>query len=66
MADKGFGFIHGEDKKDYFFHRSDFNGFFDDLVEDVGAGRSIKVEFEITPSAKGPRAANVVRVDGGV
>jgi cold shock protein len=65
-ADKGFGFIKGDDNKDYFFHRSDLNGFFDDLVRDFSEGRKIHVTFDSAPSLKGPRAANVVRVDGGV
>jgi cold shock CspA family protein len=66
MSDKGFGFIKGEDKKDYFFHRSDLNGFFEDLVQDFDGGRVIHVTFESVPSPKGPRASEVSRVDGGV
>jgi cold shock CspA family protein len=66
MPEKRFGFLKGEDGKDYFFHQSDFHGFFDDLVEDFNAKRTIEVTFEVTPSDKGPRAAGVTRVDGGV
>lgn len=66
ISQKSFGFIHGEDKKDYFFHRSDLNGFFDDLVADYEGGRIIKVEFESVPSQKGLRAGNVTRMDMGV
>jgi CspA family cold shock protein len=66
IADKGFGFITGEDGVDYFFHRSDLGGFFDDLAADVAKGRKIKVNFDIVPSPKGPRAGNVTRIDGGV
>lgn len=66
MSDRGFGFIKGEDGKDYFFHRSDLSGFFEDLVQDIDGGRKVVVTFEIVPSPKGPRASNVVRVDGGV
>ena len=66
IADKGFGFITGEDGQDYFFHRSDLGGFFDDLAADIGKGRKIKVQFESVPSPKGARASNVVRDDGGV
>ena len=43
IVDKGFGFITGEDGQDYFFHRSDLGGFFDDLAADIGKGRKIKV-----------------------
>lgn len=66
MGDKGFGFIKGDDNKDYFFHRSSFHGFFDDLVMDFGANRKIKVTFNTVKSDKGPRADNVMRTDDGV
>lgn len=66
MNDKRFGFIKGEDNKDYFFHHSDLNGFWEDLVNDHEGGRKIEVTFDSVPSPKGPRAGNVVRVDGGV
>lgn len=66
IVDKGFGFIKGEDNKDYFFHRSDLTGFFDDLAADVESGREIKVTFDSVPSLKGLRASNVTRLDGGV
>lgn len=65
FAGKGFGFIRGDDLKDYFFHRSDFHGFFEDLVKDVDEGRSIEVNFHSVPSNRGLRAAEVTRVDGG-
>jgi cold shock CspA family protein len=64
FADKKFGFIKGEDEKEYFFHMTDVDGFFDDLAEDVLERRmTVKVMFEPTVSQKGPRAANVARVD---
>lgn len=67
LGTKGFGFIEGENKIQYFFHRQDFNGFFDDLVSDMDGGRKVVVTFEIAEhSPKGPRARDVVRVDGGV
>jgi len=66
IADKGFGFITGEDGQDYFFHRSDMQGFFDDLAVDIAKKRKIKVQFDSVPSPKGARAGNVTRVDGGV
>ena len=55
MADRGFGFITAEDGKDYFFHRDGVSATvdFDRLV---GGER---VEFDIEPSARGPRATNV-------
>jgi cold shock CspA family protein len=60
-----FGFIRGEDDKDYFFHRDDFSGHFNDLVQDLG-NKQIAVTFDVTQSKKGLRASNIVRVDGGV
>lgn len=66
FAGKGFGFIHATDGKEYFFHRSDFNGFFEDLETDVTNKHAVQVSFESVFSDKGPRAANVTRTDGGV
>lgn len=63
FADKKFGFIKGENEKEYFFHMTDVNGFFDDLVEDMERRMVIKVDFEATTSPKGLRAANVTRAD---
>ena len=55
VADRGFGFIAAEDKKEYFFHRSgvDPSIDFDRLI----GGE--KVEFQIESNPKGPRAINV-------
>jgi CspA family cold shock protein len=59
VADRGFGFISGDQRGDVFFHHSSVaGGAFDDLRE----GQS--VEFEIENDAdrgrgKGPRASNV-------
>ena len=55
VADRGFGFITGEDGKDYFFHR-------DGLASSLDFDRLVggeKVQFEIEPSPKGDRAKNV-------
>lgn len=66
MPDRRFGFIKGRNKVDYFFHKEDFNGHFDDLVTDIGAKQIIEVSFNIVDSPKGPRAGEVTRTDGGV
>jgi cold shock protein len=55
VADRGFGFITGEDAKEYFFHR-------DSLVppmsfERLGGGE--RVTFEVGTGPKGPRANQV-------
>jgi CspA family cold shock protein len=55
VSDRGFGFITGEDGKDYFFHRSS-------LVPSLDFDRLVggeKVQFEIERDPKGARASNV-------
>jgi CspA family cold shock protein len=55
VADRGFGFITGEDGKDYFFHR-------DGLTESVDFDRLVggeRVTFDIESNPRGPRATNV-------
>ncbi len=55
ISERGFGFIAGDDGKEYFFHR--------DAVEQPLAFESLKagekVEFDVTSGPKGPRAARV-------
>jgi cold shock CspA family protein len=65
LADKKFGFIRGEDGKDYFFHFTDLTGFWEDLVADSQV-HTVTVTFEPTVGKKGLRAAEVNRVDGGL
>lgn len=63
LGDKGFGFISSEGKE-YFLHRSEFRGHWDDLVEDFRLNKTIVLEFdEDNSNPKGPRAARVVRTD---
>jgi CspA family cold shock protein len=55
VSDRGFGFITGEDGKDYFFHR-------DALTSSLNFDRLTggeKVEFEIEQNPRGARAKNV-------
>lgn len=49
---KGFGFITGEDGKDYFVHITS-------LAEGVQIDKEDKVEFEVEDSDRGPKAVNV-------
>lgn len=56
--EKGFGFIHGEDQKDYFFHYSDI-----DMEGYKTAEQGQKVEFEVKESDRGPRAGAIKKVD---
>ena len=52
--EKGFGFIIGEDGKEYFFHRSGLkNAQLSDLE------RGTEVTFEDAEGAKGPRAEDI-------
>ena len=55
VSERGFGFITGDDGKDYFFHRS---ALAPTLEFDRLAGGE-KVQFEIERDAKGDRARNV-------
>ena len=55
-ADKGFGFIRDASGKEVFFHSSAIYGEGIDMLRE-GDG----VEFEVSDSPKGPRAANVKR-----
>ena len=57
VAEKGFGFVLGQDGREYFFHQSACVGIrFDSLRE----GQS--VTFEAGQGPKGPRAENVKAV----
>ncbi len=56
---KYFGFIQDEKGVEYFFHKTDYVGIWQDLVNDFQSGREIKVEFISTRSMKGPRASDI-------
>ncbi len=64
---KGYGFIKYTDGKEYFFHRSEFDGHWNDLVDDFESHKEIQVEFDVDTDSertkKGPRARNVKRLD---
>lgn len=63
VAERGFGFIRGEDNVEYFFHKQDLHASFDEVCEDLMKGFFVKVSFNIVPSPKGPRAGEVTRMD---
>lgn len=64
IGNKGFGFIRDQSGVEYFFHREEYNGHWDDLTADAELKRdSIRVEFDPTTTSKGPRATNVTRLD---
>lgn len=50
---KGFGFITGEDGKDYFVHVSD-------LEEGVTLNDNDAVSFEVVEGERGPKASQIV------
>ena len=55
-AEKGFGFITGQDGKDVFVH---FSAIQTDGFKTIEEGQA--VNFDITEGARGPQAANVTR-----
>jgi CspA family cold shock protein len=57
--DKGYGFIHTSTGEDVFAHHSEITG---DGFRTLRQGEA--VEFEITESEKGPKARQIVRLDG--
>lgn len=62
IVSKNFGFIRDSKGVEYFFHKEDFLGFWDDLVADYET-QPITVEFEGKDTPKGARASNVQRLD---
>ena len=53
---KGFGFIAGEDGKEYFVHETG-------LKDGVRIREDDSVEFEVVEGDKGPKAENVSKAD---
>jgi len=51
---KGFGFIAGEDGKEYFVHQTG-------LKEGVSLDEDDSVEFEVEQGDRGPKAVNVTK-----
>ena len=59
--EKGYGFIHAEDNRDYFFHYSAL--IMKNADEYKTAEKGEIVDFDVEESERGPRAANVKKVD---
>ena len=53
-AEKGYGFITGEDGNEVFVHFSEIQG---DGFKTLDEGK--KVEYEVTEGSRGPQASNV-------
>ncbi len=58
--EKGYGFIHAEDNRDYFFHYSAL--IMDEPDAYKIADKGEHVEFDVQESDRGPRAANVKKI----
>lgn len=56
-AEKGYGFIAGEDGKEVFVHFSAIQG---DGFKSLDENQ--KVTFEVTAGTRGPQASNVVKI----
>ena len=56
-AEKGYGFIEGDDGKDVFVH---FSAIQTDGFKTLDEGQA--VEFDVVEGARGPQAANVVKL----
>ena len=56
-AEKGYGFIEGQDGKDVFVH---FSAIVQDGFKSLEEGQ--EVEFDVVEGARGPQAANVVQL----
>ena len=56
-AEKGYGFIEGQDGKDVFVH---FSAIEQDGFKTLDEGQ--EVDFEVVEGARGPQAANVVKL----
>lgn len=56
-AEKGYGFIEGQDGKDVFVH---FSAIEQDGFKTLDEGQ--EVEFEVVEGARGPQAANVTKL----
>lgn len=63
---KSFGFITTNEGKDYFFHRDDYQGSWNELLKAYkknNTAQFVLVEFEPIEAPKGLRAAKVVKIN---
>lgn len=63
IAQKGYGFILGQDQREYFFHADDLlNTEFSLIVHEIENSRPVQVSYTPTASEKGMRASNITLV----
>lgn len=61
IPDKRFGFVRiPGHSKDFFFHRDDYQGRWEDLLDHK---HKVKVSCVVVESAKGPRCADVTPIE---
>lgn len=58
---KGYGFIETDKKIDFFFHASEFDGNWLELLSYYVQGKTVAMKFDVDPttSKQGPRALKV-------
>lgn len=62
VAERFFGFIYS-DGKEYFFHKTDFNGDWFELENSWKNNKPVNVEFEPRSTPKGLRASNITPIE---
>jgi cold shock CspA family protein len=64
VHNQNFGFIRNDKGKEFFFHRTDFEGFWQDMCADHASGKvEVKVTFKESKTSRGPRAIEISRLD---
>lgn len=60
ITQKGYGFILGQDQREYFFHADDLlNTEFSLIAHEVEHSRPVRVKYTPTASVKGMRASSI-------
>lgn len=63
VESKGFCFVSTPGKEDHFLHKDEFNGYWQDLIDDFHRQKEIYIQFDSTTTSKGRRAVNASRTD---
>ena len=63
IAQKGYGFILGQDQREYFFHADDLlNCEYSLITHEIENSRPVRVSYTPTASEKGMRASHITLV----